>query len=68
MIVDSLELVSRTALSVDLVRRELFRGIVGVRLGTVFLEAREPILLGSSMPPPISMGPREGAIADTRLT
>jgi hypothetical protein len=57
-----------TAASVDCVRREFFRGMVGARLGgpraCVTRDARDPILLGSSIPPPVSMGPNVGAIAE----
>lgn len=51
------------AASVERVRREFLRGIVGARLGgplCVTLDARDPILLGSSIPPPVSMGPSIG--------
>lgn len=60
------------AASVDRVLREFFLGIVGVRLGgpcpCVTRDARDPILLGNSIPPPVSMGPSVGAIAEIRCT
>jgi hypothetical protein len=60
------------AASVDRVRREFFRGMVGARLGgpraCVTRDARDPIRLGSSMPPPVSMGPSEGAMAEILCT
>ena len=56
---------SSIAASVDRVRLEFFRGIVGARpegvLACVTRDAREPILLGSSIPPPVSIGPNVGA-------
>ena len=58
------------AASVDLDRREFFRGSEGARLGAsracVAREARDPILLGSSIPPKLSIGPKAGAVGDTR--
>jgi hypothetical protein len=60
------------AASVERVRREFFRGMVGARLGGprpwVTRDARDPILLGNSIPPPVSMGPNVGASAETLFT
>lgn len=66
MIVESRALLSRIAASVDGVLLELRRGIVGARLPRVDLrETRDPTRLGSSMPPPVSIGPSIGGISDT---
>jgi hypothetical protein len=64
-------LFSRIAASVDAVLRELLLGMVGTWLpGCPRLDVREmrdPTLLGSSMPPPVSIGPSMGGISEIRF-
>lgn len=59
------------AASVDGFLLEFLRGSVGVRLGgpdCVTREARDPILLGNSIPPKLSIGPKVGAMGEMRCT
>jgi hypothetical protein len=70
MILDRRALFSRIAASVDAVRLELLLGIDGAPVcppRVDLRDTRDPTLLGSSMPPPVSMGPSMGGIADTRF-
>ena len=57
--------------SLELARLELLRGIVGTRFTVPAREglelAREPIRLGSSMPPTLTTGPNIGGMSEIRF-